>query len=44
MSSSIFYCVSCGNGLKPADAYRVYVDEMVEVPWSTPENPIYKGG
>jgi YHS domain-containing protein len=22
----------------------VYVDEKVEVPWSTPQNPIYKGG
>lgn len=44
MSSTIVYCVSCGNSLKPSTAYRMYVDEKVEVPWSTPQNPIYKGG
>ncbi len=44
MSSTIVYCVSCGNSLKPSNAYKVYVDEKVEVPWSTPQNPIYKGG
>ncbi len=44
MSSTIVYCVSCGNSLKPSNAYRVYVDEKVEVPWSTHEHPEYKGG
>ena len=38
------YCVSCGDSLKPADAYKVSVDEMVELPWSTPRHREYKGG
>ncbi len=44
MSSNLVYCVSCGNPLMPKDAYKIFVDEIVELPWSTPQHRNYKGG
>ena len=44
MSSSIVYCVSCSNRLKPANAYKIFVDKIMELLWNTPQHIEYKGG
>ncbi|HLI46131.1 MAG TPA: hypothetical protein VKU94_02960 [Geobacterales bacterium] len=44
MSSEIVYCSVCGNRMKPSQAYKIFLDEIAEVPWSTPEHRVYKGG
>lgn len=44
MTSVEVHCISCGKHFKSSNAYRVFVDEKVEVPWSTPQHREYKGG
>lgn len=44
MGSNFVYCVKCAKHLKPVDAYKIFVDEIVELPWSTPQHREYKGG
>lgn len=38
------YCSACSKAIKPVNAYKLFLDEMAEVPWSTPEHRIFKGG
>ena len=44
MPSDIVYCTSCGKRMKPSEAYRIFLDETAEVPWSTKDKPEYVGG
>jgi YHS domain-containing protein len=44
MDSNFVYCVKCTKRFKPVNAYRIFLDEVEEVPWSTPEHREYKGG
>lgn len=44
MSSEVVYCSSCSKRMKPSEAYKIFLDETAEVPWSTPEHPEYVGG
>ena len=44
MPSEIVYCAKCSKGLQPSQAYRIFLDDVVELPWSTPQHRQYKGG
>jgi YHS domain-containing protein len=44
MDSNFVYCVKCAKRFKPVNAYRIFLNELEEVHWSTPEHREYKGG
>lgn len=44
MPSEAVNCTVCGKKIRISEAYKIFLDEVAELPWSTPEHREYKGG